>query len=369
MPSFEETGAPFDETLDTPAKRLLGVTLENGWKVVERVKTLPCRTGGAFSIGYVVKNEDGRTAYLKALDFNGTIMNADDPAAALQIMTEAFNFERSLLQTCSQRKFSRVASAVDHGVHRVPGFLPVQYLIFELADGDIRQHHNFSSGLDWSFALRTLHYTIAGLNQLHSVRIAHQDVKPSNILVFNMNQAKTTKVADLGRAACQGQTPPHEEERYPGDPSYAPPELLYGFVHPEWIQRRFGCDAYLMGSLVVYFFAGASATALLKSKLDSSFLWGTWQGTYREVLPYLQEAFSRVLGLVKTSVDRQYPHIDPGIRELLIDTVRELCEPDIDQRGHPRTRAIQSNQYALDRYVARFDLLATQTSLNRFRRR
>src|SRR5437879_7964713 len=82
----------------------------------------------------------------------------------------------------------------------------VQYLIFELADGDIRKQLEFNDKIDMVWKLRTLHNTATGLQQLHSREIAHQDVKPSNVLSFG-NQG--SKLGDLGRAAHKNHNAPH----------------------------------------------------------------------------------------------------------------------------------------------------------------
>jgi serine/threonine protein kinase len=58
-----------------------------------------------------------------------------------------------------------------------------------------------------------------GLHELHSQRIAHQDLKPSNVLVFSQREAKN---ADLGRATLRGQVGPFDEFPVAGDLSYAP---------------------------------------------------------------------------------------------------------------------------------------------------
>jgi len=65
-----------------------------------------------------------------------------DPARDLEPLIKAFNFERDLLELCRKGRLSRIVSALDNGAITVPGFPPpatVQYIIFELADGDVRK--------------------------------------------------------------------------------------------------------------------------------------------------------------------------------------------------------------------------------------
>jgi serine/threonine protein kinase len=154
--------------------------------------------------------------------------------------------------------------------------------------------------------------------------IAHQDLKPSNALIFRGHH---TKIGDLGRAACRDQIAPHEDFPVPGDYSYAPPELLYGHIPADWGQRRLGCDLYLMGSMVVFFFSRVGMTSLLLDQLDDSQRWQNWTGTFYEILPHLRDAFSRAIELFSTSV------CDDLKAELTV-VVRQLCDPDPSLRGH-----------------------------------
>lgn len=123
----------------------------------------------------------------------------------------------------------------------------------------------------------------------------------------------------------------------------------------DWTQRRLGCDAYLMGSMVVSLFSGVAMTPLLLSELrDPSHDWKTWRGFYGDVLPYLQDAFARACRLFDGHVPERY-------RSDLSEIVLQLCNPDPTLRGHPLNRAMTfGNPYSLERYVARFNLLASR---------
>jgi serine/threonine protein kinase len=225
----------------------------------------------------------------------------------------------------------------------------VQYLIFEKADGDVRQQLAAFDVFDLRWKFLCLRHVATALKQLHGERIAHQDVKPSNVLLFKGD----SKLADLGRAACQDVSAPHEGFFVPGDPSYAPPELLYGFVSPEWTIRRLGCDIYLLGSMVVWFFTGLGSTALLVDRLHETHRPTSWRGTYSEVLPYLRDAFGQVLENFRVDVPA-------GSAADLSRIVQELCEPDPALRGHPKERTRPGNRFSLERYISAFDLLAAR---------
>ena len=171
----------------------------------------------------------------------------------------------------------------------------------------------------------------------------------------------------MGRAAVVGQTPPHDKFTIQGDPAYAPPELLYGYLAPDWNRRRCGCDAYLLGSMIGFFFTGVGMTALLRRELHPSHAWRTthsptgWSGTYVDVLPYVRDGFDRAVAYVSGLMPDE-------LRDDMTLAIRQLCEPDILLRGHPITRAGRGNPYDLERYVSLFNLLARRAELGLLKR-
>lgn len=339
----------------TPAQQLVGLALDGDWTVTRRLELRHLTTGGHFSESYIVQDPNGREAFLKALDFSGAL-KADDPVLALKALADSFIFERNLLERCSTRRLDRVVTAITGGTVRLseaPDGV-VQYLIFELADSDLRVFAMQSASFDLAWIMRSLHHVATGIRQLHSNDIAHQDLKPSNVLIFD---SSVSKVADLGRAASKGEVPPHDGLNVPGDYAYAPPELLYGYIDPDWNRRRLGCDIYLLGSLVVFCLAGVGVTQLVQSELRPEHQWREWKGTYSDVLPYIREAFERLTA----EVGRQIPE---QVRGDILSILRELCDPDPHVRGDRQGLGNVATQYRLDRYVTRFDLLARRAEIS-----
>jgi len=343
-----------------PAKRLLGLTLDGGWAVVKELPLPPTATGGFFSTGYLVRRADGTEGFLKALDYSEAFGQAPNQISlTLQRITESINFERDLLKTCGDKNLDRIVRAISTGTIRLAGTSAtdvVEYVIFELALADARRQMDSVRSVELAWIFRTLHHIATGLHQLHSQRIAHQDLKPSNVLVFS--EAEGQKLADLGRAWCAGHNPPHNNLVVAGDKTYAPPELLYGFVPSDEHARRFGCDVYHLGSMATYFFTRCGATSLLISELQPQFRPSQWTGTFQQVLPHLQDAFAKVLIKFHDAVDQRF-------QAELTAVTRDLCSPDPMLRGHPKNRASLASQYSLERYITQFNRLAFQAGCDR----
>lgn len=345
------------------AWRLLGLTLESGWVIKEPVGWDPASgdrldhyngTGGNFSVPYVVE-KDGKSAFLKAIDLTRA-MDAVDVLITLREISETHAFEARILEICADARMDRVVVAIESGQISVGPHLQdkAPYLIFELADGDVRRRIQKKSGeVRLAWWLRAMHHATVGLSQLHSRGITHQDFKPSNLLSFEGDQI--FKVADLGRSTCEGETSPHDILPFTGDRKYAPPEILYGFVNPQIQDRRLRCDLWMLGSMIFFFIRGFGATQLLFNELHLSHVpipFGAWNGGYRPIVPLLQTSFTKMLHDLETDLG------NGQISDELVKVASELCNPDDQLRGHPLARIGSSNPHSLERYISIFDRLA-----------
>lgn len=340
----------------TSAENLDGLTLEgqNGksWEVVARLVPGPTATGSYFSVSYAVQDQEGQAAFLKAIDIERALRRAT-PGSLLTIrnLIDDYERERSLLEKCLS--MSRVVSILDHGIHQPDGQIPVPFLVFEQADTDIRGFLSKFDYGDYSTTLHLLHQAAVGLKQLHNSYIAHQDVKPSNVLVFDGDSGK---IGDLGRASERGVSAWWDDVTIPGAHAYAAPELRYGFVAEDWLQRRILADYYQLGSLIVFMVDGVSMNGLLEAQLAPEHHWTNWGGTYGDVLPVLADAYAEVLERLSATV--------PDELGELVEIVGFLCDPDLARRGRHGGTAKLSVR-TIDWYISRLNRLAIEADIRR----
>lgn len=330
---------------------LIGKRLQNGWVIEKCRPSFPEATGGCQSLGYIARRNDGGEAFVKLLD---TTVNEDnsDPIADLKLRLDVFQYERRLVEKCCNHKMSRIVRAIGFGkLENETASNPVYYLIFELAECDLREQVDLDHRFNLACRLRVLHQTAVGLKQLHWANIAHQDLKPSNVLVFPDNE---TKLGDLGHAQDRNEPRPGRDTKIAADHTYAPPEQLYGHIPEDWDVRRLSADLYHLGSLAVFLFTGIGLTPSLYGQLRPEHHWDVWMGNYRDVLPYVREAMDAVL-------DELADATDLTVREELVTLVRYLTDPEPTKRCHPRNLAGNRARYGLDRFVSRFDVLAGKT--------
>ena len=309
-------------------------------------------------MGYFVRDGvDGSVRFLKAIDMSRAHTMGHDLMAAVRFLTDLYLFERDLCrQLFDSRPASRVVRPLDDGIEAlVDGVIDanIPWIVFERGDGDIRDG-SVRGLLTVAAVARSMHQASLGLWQLHQRGVAHQDVKPSNLLAF---AGYGVKVADLGRAVVQRGPSPYDSLDIAGDPAYAPPEHAYGAPLEGWDGLRLACDMYQLGSIFVFLISGKALNALIKELLEEAFwpqCWnGGFSGSFEEALPYLRSAHAAAVCAAVAALDVGSDH-----REFIVGLIGELTDPDPRSRGAPRFRGVPQQRYSLQPFVSRFDALA-----------
>ncbi len=321
------------------------------WLVIEKRKKTPDDDSGYWSTCYTVKNEKGELAFLKAYNYVYAFGRRSASADTLKFMTENYTYERNLLKFCSDYRMRRVVTAIDSGEYSEPGeLIPVPYLVFEIAQGNLKIYQALKNP-DLAWKLKSFHGSLVGLSQLHRAKIVHQDIKPSNILIFGES---VSKITDLGCATQFNNESNWATDEHCGDLRYAPIELLYGYFSPNWDTRRFGADLFMMGGLLTYIVTDSNFLALLHQKLPEGHKHNNFGGTFEQATPFLMKAYYETLEQIRNLIPEE-------IRADLLGIIAELSHPVPEVRGNPqrlRKIRIRHEQYSLQRYVSVMDRIS-----------
>lgn len=347
-------------------KTLKGRKTGNDWQVVQNL-TAPIILRNEPLNCHVYKVQDattGKEAFLKAADIDLT-----DPEESLAVRFKALlmhhEFEAHVSDHCHGNNMDRVCLAIDHGdaMVEVNGTKEaVFYLVFELADGDIR--NQIFTAEQWTVQrkFRLLHQVAVGLSQLHRVNVSHNDIKPPNILMY----AADHKVSDLGQATKEDIVAPHDWYAIAGDPRYAPPEALYTLDGKPGTRNlpnriRQSGDVYLLGSLMYYLFSGRMMTPSVLDRLylvhRPPFDGDGWQGAYSDLIPFWREAFAEEMSDFRDILAKQ-DGVNSSIAEEIITFLHQLCDADAEVRGHPLDSVRGVRTFSLQRYIAAFERLS-----------
>jgi eukaryotic-like serine/threonine-protein kinase len=249
----------------------------------------------------------------------------------------------------------RVVTAIDSGEYReATEILPVPYLVFEIADGSLKTHKGMANP-DLAWKLKAFHGILVGVSQLHGQKIAHQDIKPSNVLIFGDS---FSKISDLGSATqLNNESKNWTDAKHCGDMRYAPIELLYRYFSPDWDTRRFGADLFMLGGILTYMVTGVNFLALMHQRIPDNQKFDRFAGTFDQVKPFLLNAYSETLDEIR-------PMIPLNIREDLIQTIAQLCHPVPELRGNPQGIDGVHTPYSLERYISVVDRLSKKAALS-----
>ena len=351
-------------TNDSLAENMEGMKLQNGWNVLEKIdnKQSPDDTGGNFSVGYKVLNDDGTEGFLKAINLPKMVQDPtiDRTAKIAQVMND-YNFEKNVLERCYNKRMKHIIKMLDSGEaqkEEYPVFVP--YLIFEFAPSTIRkQISRITDQVNVLLNMKWLHSITVGMQELHKADIAHLDLKPSNVLIDKDDKSKIT---DFGRSLMKGGNyiPSHHNLPFPGDKTYAPIEYLYHEYDLNTYDREIGADFYMLGSLIYQFFSGISMTQSILNKIPEAFWPSKGFNDYAQVKPYVINAYANVMNEFSELINNK---LDDKFKSEIYYIVNEMCTPIKEERGDPERIKRKSPKYDLERYITRLDVIVRKMEL------
>ncbi len=339
---------------------LVGVKRPGTWYVHEKRANNNHPSGGNFCGGYIVKHSDGTEAFLKASDLETLTTDTGNLLERMLGASLMQTFEREILEYCKGNNMDRVVVPIDYG-DKLEVYNGVQqplfWIVFELAEHDARVQMIKDQRLDFSWALNAMHNLSTAIRQLHSAKVSHNDVRPSNLLIFD---DLLQKLGDLGQATSVNISAPHDDHVCPGDSRYAAPEIIYSSELVDGrvdFNRRRASDLYLLGSMGYFFVTGTMITPDIVSRLLPMHQPPNWTGDFEGVLPYWREVYARCI----VGLERKLPTDSNGdltnVSRRFVTAISELCEPDPKLRGHPRERIGNRDQYSVERYISLFNTI------------
>lgn len=360
------------------AEHLIGRELhgrkKTKWTVTERIQREEDGPDGMFfSVGYKVKSDDGREAFMKATDIGLLTQSDHSMFQRTSVALQQHDIETKMLEHCRGNNMDRIALAIDFGeamVEHAGVKEPVFYIFFDLADCDVRVQVDKRTRFDIFWVYGALHDLAVAIQQLHQGKVTHNDIKPPNFLVFFREldfKERVQKLADLGCATSPLMLSIYDDAICAGDPRYAAPEVMYA-KQTDVVLRTFDArrsvDVFHLGCMIFFLVTGRMLTIEIVRHLppeqrppeDDA----DWSGSYSDVIPYWREAFGRVLleFKAKLPVDAKGRLVPSS--EQLIDALVQLAEPDPALRGHPLSRVGHSDRFSLQQYISLFNSLRRQ---------
>lgn len=341
------------------ADALVGVTIARRWRLDEKFHVGKQESGGNFGVGYTATDlQDGLQRFVKVVDFRSRLSDMSQ----LRQLLEMAEFEVIMHKACI--RMSKVVRMVGHGqlAFQTPTS-PDPYnflcLVLERGDGDIKSHVDFHPDRSPYWKLWVLREVALAIVQMERAHLAHNDIKPSNVIRFPSKGIEhSIKLGDVGRAVTKSGTGPFDGMMWAGDPRHMPLEVLYGWQEPEWQNRRASADAYMLGNLASFLFSGTSLTERITNSLPPIYRHGAggYTGPYRDLLDILRHVRNRVLE------DQVIPAFPAEARQELGDIVRWLTEPDPQVRGEPTAR--RAGTVGIDRIQSHLERLARRAQIH-----
>lgn len=247
-----------------------------------------------------IAEKDSIEYFVKVIDIEKALRGSDltNFTKTLEQQLKAFNYEKELLEKCRDRSLSKIVRVIDANMIPVGELTayPIPFLVFEKADGNVRDYIKFQNDVDFVWKLQSLHDIATGIEQLHSIQVIHQDLKPSNILQFKAQ----SKIANIGKSKTFSGDGLYDRMLIPRDKTFAPLETFSEFVFyrpDDWLDLNLAMDSYELGNLMTFYFTGLNMTAMLIEKVKKIGL--TTRPTVTEYRSYIEICFDECVENIK----------------------------------------------------------------------
>ena len=319
-------------------------------------KDLSGKNIGGWSVGRIIPNadstakyalfyeveRDGARAIMKVLNYERCLNTTDydgakDQAELMSREAGAFHFETQLAQQCAGCHMGNVIRYLDSGDLKLPDYTvqSVLFIVYEQSEGKIGDFLKFSSKTDFVVdlgmlvdKLKSLHQVTKGVRQLHTNLIAHHNITPQTIEVFDANSVYKVGGLQKSRTRQAVLNSPVSAKLFDGDYTYAPPEAYFGYMVSEEMSSYYQIDTYMLGNLIVYYLSSMNLTTLINRKCPYSLKeWASKGAEYKSVLPDILKAFYEAIEEIKESI------CEEELQEPIASIIEGLCHPDPEKRG------------------------------------
>ncbi len=221
----------------------VGQTLKGRYRLVDEIG------GGGMGVVYKALDLDARPppvyVAVKVID----PANAGDARYRQRFVNE--------FSAASRIRSSHVVAALDQGEFEGELFMVMEYIDARNLAEIVRD----GGPLTTSLAARLIAEIGAGLSAAHRVGVLHRDVKPSNVLVQDVNGESRFYLSDFGIAKRLDATEGITEEASPplGTSGYMAPEQ----GHPDATKR---CDVFSLGQTLYFALTGRDPHAYLPTR-------------------------------------------------------------------------------------------------------
>jgi serine/threonine protein kinase len=219
-----------------------------------------------------------------------------------------------------------------HGPGGAPIPIEIRFHVLTLASGTLEEllvDPVARNQLSWEEKLRLWRWAVKSLMQMHSVAVAHRDLKASNCLLMVQGNVTRLRFADLGRAKDLNLGPVRKPETYltgRGDFRFAPPEALL-FQGGARAGDFLAADYYGLGSLLVEIVTGQSMTTLAIDNIQGLLAQG-----FADHQAGLERDINGLTLRYRTVISEVVALMPASIREDARAVLSSLCHPNPSHR-------------------------------------